>query len=302
MKKSSIHSTIIVSSRQLDAGGIESARLDSEIMLAYVLDVTRAWLVAHGDDTLADAKARKFEHLIARRLQREPVAYILRRKEFYGRDFIVTPDVLIPRPESEAIIDILKSLLAHSPPEQQLHNPKPTPALHRGSSSMQRVVDVGCGSGCLGITAKLELPELDVTLSDISKAALAVARRNAKKLAANVHFAQSDLLSVFLAKNRNQRTENYYDVIVANLPYVDRNWQTPPELRHEPEIALFADQQGLKCIKTLLNQAPSVLIPYGHLILEADPCQHDDIIRYAGSYGFAHTATRDYALLLTLNS
>ena len=260
-------------------------RLDAELLLAHVLNVDRAWLVAHGDEELESSKVREFESLLQRRLNHEPIAYIVGYKEFYGRDFIVTPDVLIPRPESETAIDVLKQIDAEA---------------GRKKEEGRTLLDVGCGSGCLGITAKLELPELDVTMCDISKPALAVARRNADTLSADVTTIHSDLLSVFLrsSKIQNPKSKIYFDFIVANLPYVDRSWDVSPELRHEPDSALYTEQQGLKLIKTLVSQAPSVLVPSGHLLLEADPCQHQEIARYGKQHEFEVVETRGYIVVL----
>lgn len=259
--------------------GCITPRLDAEVLLAYVLGVDRAWLIAHGEDEVSSQDARRFEGLIARRLKREPVAYIVGSKEFYGREFAVTPDVLIPRPESEGIIELLKDLVQPG-------------ALQPGASSRQ-MLDVGCGSGCLGITAKLEMPELDVTLSDVSPAALTVARRNAHKLGADVTIVQSNLLAAF-----SPLPSSLFHLVIANLPYVDRSWNVSPELRHEPALALYAQEQGLKLIKTLISQAPTVLAQSGYLLLEADPCQHEAIIACAKQYDFVHVETREYTVLL----
>ncbi|MGB3024093.1 MAG: peptide chain release factor N(5)-glutamine methyltransferase [Candidatus Saccharimonadales bacterium] len=267
-----------VATTTLHGADMPSPRLDTEVLLAYVLGVDRAWLIAHGEDEVSSKDARRFESLIARRLKREPVAYIVGRKEFYGREFAVTPDVLIPRPESEGIIELLKDLV------------------QPGASSRQ-MLDVGCGSGCLGITAKLEMQKLDVTLSDISPAALTVARRNAHKLGADVTIVQSNLLAAFFPL-----PSPLFHLVIANLPYVDRSWDVSPELRHEPDIALYAAEQGLKLIKTLLVQAPSVIAPGGYLLLEADPCQHEVIIEYGKRYGFEMAEVREYIVVLQYRS
>ncbi len=260
----------------LRSAGISSARLDAEVLLAHTLNADRAWLIAHGDDVLTAEKAQIFNDLVARRVQCEPIAYLTGRKEFYGREFIVTSDVLIPRPETEVLIDIVKQLVA---PE----------------AGAKRLLDIGTGSGCIGITCKLELPELGVTLSDISPQALAIARKNAAKLGTKpIRYIQSDLLSHWL-HHSNPKT---FDIIVANLPYVDRTWPTSPELRHEPELALYADEQGLKLIKTLISQAPNLLAPGGSLLIEADPSQHAAVTKHSKNYGFSHVMTRDYIVVL----
>lgn len=263
---------------------ISTARLDTEILLAHVMGVDRAWLIAHGDEELESLKVRKLESLLRRRLDHEPIAYIVGRKEFYGREFIVTPDVLIPRPATETMVEMIKKI--HQITDENPHE-KETPF---------HIVDVGCGSGCIGITAKLEVPELDVMLCDISESAIGIARQNADTLHAEVTVAQSDLLATLYG----QRSTVW--LIAANLPYVDRSWQTSPELTYEPSIALYADDRGLKLIKTLISQAPAVLAPDGYLLLETDPCQHIQVIEYGKRYGFSKVQVRDYIVALQKNS
>jgi release factor glutamine methyltransferase len=208
--------------------------------------------------------------MLAKRLCRIPIAYIIGFKEFYGRQFITTPAALIPRPESETIIDLLKSIPIS-------HFPTPNP----------KIVDVGTGSGCLGITAKLEIPQLSVTLTDISSDALNVARQNAEKLSAKVDFGQYDLLNDYHGNT---------DIIIANLPYVDRVWERSAETNYEPDLALFADNNGKSLIELLIKQATNVLNPLGYLILEADPMQHHDLTAFAKKYDFENTSQIDYAL------
>ena len=163
---------------------IPSPHLDAEVLLAYILDVNRAWLAAHSKEELGSEEVRKLESLVQRRLRREPIAYLTGTKEFYGRDFIVTPEVLIPRPETEALIELSMKVLKYEVRSMKY-------------GKITKLVDVGCGSGCIGITLKLEHPELDVTLCDISPEALAIAAENAKILNADVTLVESDLLSSF---------------------------------------------------------------------------------------------------------
>jgi release factor glutamine methyltransferase len=153
----------------------------------------------------------------------------------------------------------------------------------------ERLVDVGTGSGCLGITAKKELPELDVTLIDVSRHALTVAEANAARLEADVQTLRSNLLIdyPFIA-----------DYILANLPYVDAAWDRSPETNYEPALALFAENDGLDLINKLLNQAPAHLRKNGLLFLEADPRQHAAIIKTAKNHGFTHQESRDFIVVL----
>jgi release factor glutamine methyltransferase len=271
-----INDWLVAASTQLNAIGIPSARLDAEIILAHTLRKSRTYLHAHPDDTLEPRVQEVADARLALRLDHVPVAYIVGHKEFYGRRFLVTTATLIPRPESEAIIDILKDLMPRN--------------LTLLDDVKIRLVDVGTGSGCLGITAKLEFPELDVTLLDISTHALTVATKNAKQLGAKVLVLKSDLL-----QNYPLQTE----IIIANLPYVDQSWEDRSlDTIHEPSLALFADDGGKALINKLLDQSVDVLLPQGLLLLEADPTQHQQIIAYAKQHGFRLISTQDYCIAL----
>lgn len=252
---------------QLANAGITSALLDAEILLAHTLRKSRTYLHAHGDE---DMTLRELEIANARldlRLDRVPIAYIIGHKEFYGRTFKVTPSVLIPRPESETIITLLNKYY------------------NEGKTTL---IDVGTGSGCLGITAKLEHPTLTVTLADIDRHALTVAEQNANNLHVDVTTLRSDLLT---------DAPFAYDYIIANLPYVDVEWERSPETSHEPELALFADESGAAIIYKFLDQLTPRLNPGGYVFLEADPYQHERIIARAQSNGLAHVETVDYIIV-----
>jgi len=226
------------------------ARLDYELILAHALGKERVFLYAHPEYELGETEERSADEMLARRAQHEALAYILGYKEFYGRRFEVTSDVLIPRPESEEIINLAKELKPH------------------------KILDIGTGSGCLAITMKLECPDVEVTAVDISPKALKIAKKNAKNLGAKVNFLESDLLDAV----RNER----FDLIVANLPYVDREWEwLSPELEYEPDLALYAEEGGLAIIKSLILAAKQNLSENGKLILESDLSQHEAIRGFA---------------------
>lgn len=261
-KALAISDWITVASQQLRAAAIPSARLDAEIILAHTLHKSRTFLHAHGEDILSDRHHEIANARLQLRLDRTPIAYIIGHKEFYGRMFKVTPATLIPRPESEDIITLV----------QEIGDQK----------SNLRIVDVGTGSGCLGITIKKELASSDVTLTDINRHALNVASSNANYHSADCTILQSNLLGSYPLQA---------DIIVANLPYVDREWEVSPETRHEPSIALYAEDHGLALIKKLIQQSIDHLTDGGHLLLEADIRQHDEIIAYAKSCGFRHEKT-----------
>ena len=187
----------------------------------------------------------------------------------------VSPAVLIPRPETEMIITLLKELL---PAGVSLLRDSP-----------KKLVDIGTGSCILGITAKLEFPECEVTLCDISTHALNVAKANAKMLGADVTTLRSDLLADYPLVP---------DIILANLPYVDKQWDLSPETEYEPAVALFAENKGLHLIEKLVAQAGGRLRSGGLVLLEADPRQHAAIVKLAKNHGFAMRETRGFIVVL----
>jgi len=249
---------LINSSHLLLGVGIPSAKLDAELILSIAVKKDRTYLHAHPDQELLDEQIEIANLNLKKRLERLPIAYILGYKEFYGRNFLVSPDVLIPRPESETIIEILiqavKELFKNNP---------------------LSLIDVGTGSGCLGISAKLEIPEIHVTLSDISTDALEIAKKNANNLKANVEFINGNLLD---------KLDEKIDIIIANLPYVDQSWERSPETNFEPPLALFADRDGVALIENLIIQTEHKLNKNGLLIIEADPIQHNQLISFASNY------------------
>jgi release factor glutamine methyltransferase len=253
--------------KELQKAGIPTARLDAELLLSHTLRKPRTYLHAHGDQELDDRQRDIAEARLELRLDYTPVAYIIGHKEFYRRRFKTTPAALIPRPESEAIIELLKTIM-----------PTTLPLV----KEKKYLIDVGTGTGALGITAKLEWPELDVTISDISQHALNLARENAKLLHAEVHFHKGDLLRGYGAPA---------DIILANLPYVDRTWDVSPDTHAEPELALYATDSGLALIKQLIGQAAQLLRAGGSLLLESDERQQAAIIQFATSHGLKHRTT-----------
>ena len=202
--------------------------------------------------------------------------------DFYGREFVINEDVLIPRPETEMMVDMVLSLVGKS----YLPGVKPSKAVLPNDMT---ILDVGTGSGCIAITLKLELPKANVIATDVSKKALTVARKNAKRLEAEIEFRQADLLDGI---------EMRPDLVVANLPYVDEKWDWIDKkvLSKEPSLALYAEDGGLALVFKLIDQV--VERGVRHLILEADPCQHERIKEYANKKGLALCETRGFALYL----
>lgn len=263
------------SSHKLANVNIPSANLDTELLLASAINQGRTYLHAHPDKIIEPNQFNIANDYLNKRIKRMPIAYIIGHKEFYGREFQVDESTLIPRPESEDIINVLNNLLIN----------------YEKKSKTIKLVDIGTGSGCLGITAKLEFPRLDVTLIDNSPAALIIAEKNAKALSANVTIIQSDLLL-----NYNDKP----DIIIANLPYVDKEWERSPETNFEPKTALFAKDNGMELIKKLISQSADVIKHGGHLILESDPCQQSSIIEYAKQYSFNLIETSNYITVFKL--
>lgn len=252
---------------RLKQKGISSARLDAELILSYVLCQNRTWLYTHYHDNLSNEKLTAANSNLQLRINYTPIAYIVGRKEFYGREFLVTPDVLIPRPETEALIEFIID----------------------NNFSSANILDVGTGSGAIAITLALELLESRVTAIDISPAALKIARQNSTKLQAKVKFVESDLLA---------NISDQFKLIVANLPYVDRNWEVSPETKAEPELALFAEDNGLSLIKQLIIQANQNLSTNGMLLLEMDPRQIEIAANFAISRGYKVNVKQIFLLAL----
>lgn len=259
-----IESWIRQATLELHAAEITSDYLDAEILLAHTINHPRTWLHAHMDEPLSDRQIEIANARLDLRKSFVPIAYIIGHKEFYGRRFKVSPATLIPRPESEAMIELLADYLPNTQPLDV-------------SIASKRLVDIGTGSGCLGITAKLEHAELDVTLLDISSDALRIAQKNAELLSAEVTIQKSNLLADYVFTP---------DIVLANLPYVDESWERSPETRHEPAIALFASDSGLKLVKKCFDQLSRRMNKGGVAIFEADPRQWIEIEKIAQELGF----------------
>ena len=241
----------------LERAGIASdvAQLDAELLARHVLGWDRATWLAHRSDTATPSFAADYQQVIARRETREPVAYIRCIQEFWGREFHVTPAVLIPRPETELLIEAVASFLTERP--------------------TARVVDVGTGSGCIAVTLALEHPGVTLHATDISPAALDVARDNAARLGAGERIAF--VHGAYLAT-----TPVPLDLIVSNPPYVaarDRLTLPPEVARHEPAEGLFAGEDGLREIHALIAVAQQSLTSGGLLAFEIGLGQAADVTR-----------------------
>lgn len=226
---------------------MESARLEAQLLAAHALGVDRSFVLAHPDAEVPEDAA---DVLLQRRSAREPLAYIVGRREFYGRPFAVRPGVLIPRQETETLVDAALGLL-----------PIPDTSDRQHAGAQTRVLDLGTGSGILAITLKLERPAASVTASDISPQALAVAKENANALGARVRFILSDAFAGLPGER--------FDLIVTNPPYVAAGATLNQEIaEHEPEVALYSGESGLEFYAMLAALAPEHLSSGGRLMVE----------------------------------
>lgn len=236
-------SAVLRDAKQRLADVSTSASLDAQVLLAEVLNVTRTQVLAYPERELTPEQAARFMALIDRRAKGEPVAYLLGRRPFYDRELIVTPDVLIPRPETELLLEWALEIADQQP--------------------IQTVVDVGTGSGALAVTFAALRPEIAVYAVDISPAALAVAKQNAEAQGANVTFFEGDLLLPLIERGIRA------DMVLANLPYIARDEVPQLEVsRYEPTLALDGGADGLDLIRRLVEQAPQACTPGAVLLLE----------------------------------
>jgi release factor glutamine methyltransferase len=279
-----IREALAESSAVLAAAGIESPGLDASLLLAEVLNISRSSLMAAASEPLAETSRAAFDGLIKRRLAGECTAYILGRKEFYGLDFQVNPAVLVPRPDTETLVEAtLKQLINRLP---------------------LRVLDLCTGCGAAAIALKHTMPELEVWAADISVEALGVAQANAIRLLPNetIHFCCGDLFDAVLnggsgtegaalppwglgidvrnqseipTRNDHKQRSSLFSIIVSNPPYIPTAEIAglSPEVRREPMLALDGGSDGLDIIRSIISRAPEFLCSGGSLLLEADPRQ-----------------------------
>jgi release factor glutamine methyltransferase len=227
-------------------------RLDAEVLLAHILRKDREWLFTHPDSDISEEELGEFEKLVEQIESGKPVAYLTGSKEFFGLDFFVDENVLVPRPETELLIEEILKIQPKS------------------------ILDVGTGSGCIAITMKKNLPHCEVLACDISPAAIEIAKRNARRHEAGVKFFESDLLGDF---------DNNVDLIVANLPYVPENAENIQKSvkEYEPHLALFAGEDGLDLIRKLLQQIADLSEKPKYVLLEIGIGQADILSEYIES-------------------
>lgn len=266
----SVAERVAAARARLHAAGLSNAdaAFDADVLARHVLGWDRARMLAEGREPEPEGFAAGLDALIARRARREPVAQIVGRREFWGLDFEVTRDVLIPRPETELIVE---------------------EALEWIGAGARRIIDVGTGTGCLAVAIAHSAPEVSVVATDLSAAALAVARRNAAAHGVNgrVRFVAADLLEGIGARA---------DLIVSNPPYVPDPHAAglqPEVVRYEPRVALFGGASGLDVIDRLLQQAHGHLTPGGGLIMEIGLGQGPDLEPLVAERGWTLLRVRD---------
>lgn len=248
---------------RLRGAGISSYTLTAEVLLMHATDRDRTWLFAHPDQILEAAAATRYFALIERRVAGEPTQYITGKQEFWGLEFEVAPGVLIPRPETEHVMEVVLARLGERGLKIHMDTGAPRETLY--------VADVGTGSGCLAVALAYELPHAEMFATDISTAALEIAKRNAERngVADRVSFFEGDLLKPFLAESNE--LPKAFDVIVSNPPYIGRKEEATlqREIReHEPHSALFAGATGLELYGPLVEQAGALMKDRGILALE----------------------------------
>ncbi len=246
---------LISATKKLKTANIKSARLDALLILEETLGISRIRLVSDNNINISPGQFENLNIMLERRLNNEPLAYIRGHSEFFGRDFSIVNDVLIPRPESEAFIEIVKSL--------NIENIK--------------ILDLGCGSGCLGITTKLEIPNANIVLSDVSSKALETARENAKKFKAEVTFKKANLL---------EKSTDNYDVMLVNLPYVPDSMKESNNLSYEPPLALFGGLDGMDVYRSFWQQVGNLIHEPQYILCESLKLQHSDMNRLAKNNGY----------------
>lgn len=243
-------------------------RLDAQLLLSHVLGQDHAWLLAHDTDPLQNLQHKRYEALCQRRAQGEPAAYLLGQQGFFGLTLDVTPDVLIPRPDTEVLVNWALDILACRRPDEP-------PA---------RVLDLGTGSGAIALAIAHRHPAALVTAVDASEAALQVARRNAEQLGLAVRFLHGSWLTPVAGMQ--------FDLIVSNPPYIAEGDPHLPALRFEPTQALSSGPDGLDDIRQITAQASQHLVPGGALLLEHGHDQAAAVQQVLTQNQFMHVSTR----------
>ena len=262
--------TVDAALRDARSRGVE--RLDAHLLLAHVLGQSRAWLLAHGDDALTDPQGAAFESLVARRAAGEPFAYLVGEREFHGLTLAVNDAVLVPRPDTETLVEWALDLLRGE----------------LGRVDDPAVLDLGTGSGAIALALKHTCPRARVWAGERSASALAVARANAQRLALDVRFAQGDWWDALAGAP----DAPVFDLVVSNPPYIAADDPHLAALTHEPRSALVADDDGLADIRCIADGARGRLRPGGWLLFEHGWQQAPAVQAILQRSGFGEVSTR----------
>ena len=261
MTKTKINEWLVRSVKQL-VDLSEFPSLETQVVLAYVLNTTREWLITHPDVELTDAQTEQADFLLSRLCNEEPLPYLTGHQAFYGLDFLVTPDVLIPRPETELLVEECIEWLEARP-------------------SRRKVADIGTGSGVIAVCLADHFQDVNIYAVDVSEKALQVAGKNANLFHVNerIRFARSDLL---------ENCQEQFDLIAANLPYIPTSTlKELPVARFEPLLALDGGKNGLDFISKLITQSPNNLKPGGMIILEIEANQ-SEVVQQLAKNSYPH--------------
>jgi len=257
MSKMNLNRLIADTATRLKEAGIDDGAAEAELILCELLDFDRLHLYLNGPSLLDDHILQKFNDIIERRLTRYPLQYILGSAWFFGRKFMINEAVMVPTPETEFLLDLVLG------------------ASRNNKSPHPKLLDIGCGSGIIAISAKLENPNLEVTALDISNAALQVARQNAAhfEIDNQLRFVESDL---FTSLGKNEK----FDIIASNPPYIaDGDYDgLPPEVKADPKTALLGGVRGLDIISRIITESPRYLHPAGFLMFEMGYNQAEEVL------------------------
>jgi release factor glutamine methyltransferase len=271
--QTTIESALSGTELELKNSMIKSARLDSQLILAHVIKKPRSWVLSHSDFVLSTKQIDQVKSLTILRQSNTPIAYLLKRKEFYRRTFLCDKRALVPRPESEQLISDILEILPKKP---------------------LSILDVGCGTGILGITTYLENPRWKITLSDISKDAIQLAKQNIESfnLSTKISIIEANLLPNNL----------YFDVVIANLPYVPTNLVDKLDIAKEPKLALFAGKDGLDVYRDLFKQLGDTKTKPTYLFIESLTEQQVELIKTGSSNKYSLLKQTDFTLSFRLKN
>lgn len=261
---------LLYATKKLSSKSIDTARLDSLILMEFVLKKDRAKILANPNTVISDKQKNVLNRLLSKRAQHIPIAQIVHKSEFYGRNFYINSYVLEPRPESEAIIELFKTLISSE------------------SSANFYVADIGTGSGAIGITAKLECPNICIDLIDNDRDALKVAKKNVVLHTISTNIIHSDLLS---SASRD------YDILLCNLPYVPDDFHINLAAGHEPPTAIYGGKDGLDIYRKLFKSLNDLQHLPLYILSESLPMSHATLSSIAKSYNYDLVLTNDFVQL-----